>query len=326
MMADPLPSYSSHAPQASGGPVLPLQRSRKPAVTGGAGAAAQDDRHYSMPPPPPEPLQPSRQLPFQLQHHSHHVSVIQQSLQPAPRYNSTSPGSSAFSTAPSSYPFASAAASTSGYSSRGSPSFAGSPLHSQPVSLAPLRLHLQSPSPPQQPDKPLSRPVQSYYPPPPPPPPPQQPQQHHQQQQTRYSPPSTTLPRPALPQPAPSQVTAAAAAVALHQHAHSSQVAAAQVAATIADVTAHKPAREIKRRTKTGCLTCRKRRIKCDERHPICFNCAKSKRVCLGYDPVFKAQRGDKRDEKESSKSEGETSQQSQDEVKRIKIDSLLTE
>ncbi|OTB01676.1 hypothetical protein M426DRAFT_63580, partial [Hypoxylon sp. CI-4A] len=48
--------------------------------------------------------------------------------------------------------------------------------------------------------------------------------------------------------------------------------------------------KEIKRRTKTGCLTCRKRRIKCDEQHPICRNCQKSKRECLGYDPIFKNQ------------------------------------
>ncbi|KAI9674745.1 MAG: hypothetical protein M1817_001649 [Caeruleum heppii] len=50
--------------------------------------------------------------------------------------------------------------------------------------------------------------------------------------------------------------------------------------------------KEIKRRTKTGCLTCRKRRIKCDEAHPTCRNCQKSKRDCLGYDPIFKAQPG----------------------------------
>ncbi|ORY62384.1 uncharacterized protein BCR38DRAFT_238859 [Pseudomassariella vexata] len=48
--------------------------------------------------------------------------------------------------------------------------------------------------------------------------------------------------------------------------------------------------KEIKRRTKTGCLTCRKRRIKCDETHPVCKNCQKSKRDCLGYDPIFKQQ------------------------------------
>lgn len=44
--------------------------------------------------------------------------------------------------------------------------------------------------------------------------------------------------------------------------------------------------REIKRRTRTGCLTCRKRRIKCDERKPYCLNCEKSKKVCLGFDHV----------------------------------------
>jgi white-opaque regulator 2 len=65
--------------------------------------------------------------------------------------------------------------------------------------------------------------------------------------------------------------------------------------------------KEIKRRTKTGCLTCRKRRIKvrcpftatfmpssnikqCDELHPVCRNCQKSKRNCAGYDPGVKAQ------------------------------------
>ncbi|KAK4560457.1 hypothetical protein LTR86_005653 [Recurvomyces mirabilis] len=50
--------------------------------------------------------------------------------------------------------------------------------------------------------------------------------------------------------------------------------------------------KDIKRRTKTGCLTCRKRRIKCDEAQPSCRNCAKSKRECLGYDPIFKQQSG----------------------------------
>ncbi|KAJ5124007.1 uncharacterized protein N7515_007832 [Penicillium bovifimosum] len=41
--------------------------------------------------------------------------------------------------------------------------------------------------------------------------------------------------------------------------------------------------RNPKKRTKTGCLTCRKRRIKCGEEKPICTNCVKSKRVCEGY-------------------------------------------
>ena len=50
------------------------------------------------------------------------------------------------------------------------------------------------------------------------------------------------------------------------------------------------PRRASRRRTKTGCLTCRKRRIKCGEERPICNNCIKSKRHCEGYNQrvVFK--------------------------------------
>ncbi|KAK6957888.1 hypothetical protein Daesc_000677 [Daldinia eschscholtzii] len=46
----------------------------------------------------------------------------------------------------------------------------------------------------------------------------------------------------------------------------------------------------VRKRTKTGCLTCRKRRIKCDEGRPTCNNCLKSKRQCDGYNQrvVFK--------------------------------------
>ncbi|KAK3292311.1 fungal transcriptional regulatory-like protein [Chaetomium fimeti] len=39
----------------------------------------------------------------------------------------------------------------------------------------------------------------------------------------------------------------------------------------------------VRKRTKTGCLTCRRRRIKCDEGKPTCNNCVKSKRDCEGY-------------------------------------------
>ncbi|PNS16277.1 hypothetical protein CAC42_6384 [Sphaceloma murrayae] len=51
-------------------------------------------------------------------------------------------------------------------------------------------------------------------------------------------------------------------------------------------------ARMLRKRTKTGCLTCRKRRIKCGEERPICKNCIKSKRHCDGYNQrvVFKPQ------------------------------------
>ncbi|KAI0020549.1 hypothetical protein F4780DRAFT_364080 [Xylariomycetidae sp. FL0641] len=45
-----------------------------------------------------------------------------------------------------------------------------------------------------------------------------------------------------------------------------------------------------RKRTKTGCLTCRRRRIKCDEGRPTCNNCIKSKRQCDGYNQrvIFK--------------------------------------
>ncbi|RYF46427.1 MAG: Zn(II)2Cys6 transcription factor, partial [Cytophagaceae bacterium] len=34
------------------------------------------------------------------------------------------------------------------------------------------------------------------------------------------------------------------------------------------------------KRTRTGCLTCRERHLKCDETKPTCNNCAKSQREC----------------------------------------------
>ncbi|KAF2271503.1 uncharacterized protein EI97DRAFT_267708 [Westerdykella ornata] len=47
---------------------------------------------------------------------------------------------------------------------------------------------------------------------------------------------------------------------------------------------------QMRKRTKTGCLTCRKRRIKCGEERPTCANCIKSKRQCEGYNPPIKWQ------------------------------------
>ncbi|KAH8685795.1 fungal-specific transcription factor domain-containing protein [Tricladium varicosporioides] len=37
-------------------------------------------------------------------------------------------------------------------------------------------------------------------------------------------------------------------------------------------------------RVRTGCLTCRKRRKKCDELKPFCKNCHKANKVCRGYE------------------------------------------
>lgn len=43
------------------------------------------------------------------------------------------------------------------------------------------------------------------------------------------------------------------------------------------------------RRTRTGCITCRKRRVKCDERRPVCSRCETANFVCEGYKPPRRA-------------------------------------
>ncbi|EUC41081.1 hypothetical protein COCMIDRAFT_107123 [Bipolaris oryzae ATCC 44560] len=40
-----------------------------------------------------------------------------------------------------------------------------------------------------------------------------------------------------------------------------------------------------KRRARTGCLTCRARRVKCDEQVPECVRCAVANVACAGYEP-----------------------------------------
>ncbi|KAL7962807.1 hypothetical protein V8C34DRAFT_269948 [Trichoderma compactum] len=47
-----------------------------------------------------------------------------------------------------------------------------------------------------------------------------------------------------------------------------------------------------RRKVKTGCLTCKKRRVKCDEARPSCERCVSTGRVCDGYgiwDSISKA-------------------------------------
>ncbi|OCT52728.1 hypothetical protein CLCR_10923 [Cladophialophora carrionii] len=53
------------------------------------------------------------------------------------------------------------------------------------------------------------------------------------------------------------------------------------------NITRPKPKRKFSRRTKTGCLTCRRRKKKCDEARPafIGKNCVKGGFPCDGYDP-----------------------------------------
>jgi hypothetical protein len=40
-----------------------------------------------------------------------------------------------------------------------------------------------------------------------------------------------------------------------------------------------------RRRVRTGCLTCRSRKVKCDEARPFCYNCTRVNRACLYQSP-----------------------------------------
>ncbi|KAK3350739.1 fungal-specific transcription factor domain-containing protein [Neurospora tetraspora] len=64
------------------------------------------------------------------------------------------------------------------------------------------------------------------------------------------------------------------------------------------------PANKVtKGRSKTGCLTCRKRRKKCDEAKPRCMNCEKNAVVCEGYPEKQIWKSGRERAEEERLKS-----------------------
>lgn len=44
-------------------------------------------------------------------------------------------------------------------------------------------------------------------------------------------------------------------------------------------------------RSRTGCLTCRQRKLKCDEQKPVCGQCTKANRECVaGSGIVFRHQ------------------------------------
>lgn len=46
---------------------------------------------------------------------------------------------------------------------------------------------------------------------------------------------------------------------------------------------APKPSRASSHRARTGCITCKRRHVKCDEARPHCSNCRNGNRVCEGY-------------------------------------------
>ncbi|KAG0131128.1 hypothetical protein HOY82DRAFT_344771 [Tuber indicum] len=90
--------------------------------------------------------------------------------------------------------------------------------------------------------------------------------------------------------PPPETTDAASSSSTVHDAAVSPTDGGDGGNAKIAPSSAAAVAKASRKRTKTGCLTCRKRRIKCGEERPTCANCIKSKRVCEGYNQrvVFK--------------------------------------
>ncbi|QDS69244.1 hypothetical protein FKW77_001785 [Venturia effusa] len=65
------------------------------------------------------------------------------------------------------------------------------------------------------------------------------------------------------------------------------------------------------RRTRSGCFTCRNRRVKCDEAHPVCERCRKGGRECVYPEPTLSAKR--RGSTKSKSPNEGEGSSHDED-------------
>ncbi|CAI4212128.1 unnamed protein product [Parascedosporium putredinis] len=51
---------------------------------------------------------------------------------------------------------------------------------------------------------------------------------------------------------------------------------------------------------------------RCDETHPTCNNCRKSKRECLGYDPIFKQQQGQQQRQQQQNQQQQQQQQPQQ--------------
>ncbi|KAI1379278.1 hypothetical protein F4677DRAFT_326738 [Hypoxylon crocopeplum] len=86
------------------------------------------------------------------------------------------------------------------------------------------------------------------------------------------------------------------------------------------------------RRTRSGCYTCRSRRVKCDETHPVCERCRKGKRDCVYPEVPSKGQASGSGSSKDSAALTQEPSpSSSQDEAdeeieRRLKLEPILDE
>ncbi|KAH6692704.1 hypothetical protein F5X68DRAFT_60380 [Plectosphaerella plurivora] len=63
---------------------------------------------------------------------------------------------------------------------------------------------------------------------------------------------------------------------------------------TVVPLPQPKKTRASRPKVRTGCLTCKERRVKCDERKPACLRCEKAKVTCSGYaDPALPRKKKD---------------------------------
>lgn len=85
------------------------------------------------------------------------------------------------------------------------------------------------------------------------------------------------------------------------------------------------------RRTRSGCFTCRNRRVKCDEARPICERCKKGKRECNYPEPskgtaASGSKEGTSRSEQASPNSSNEDDDDEEDMVRDIKLETIADE
>ncbi|KAK3339284.1 hypothetical protein B0H65DRAFT_295929 [Neurospora tetraspora] len=77
------------------------------------------------------------------------------------------------------------------------------------------------------------------------------------------------------------------------------------------------------RRTRSGCYTCRSRRVKCDETHPVCERCRKGNRECVYPEPT--PPKGSVKDSSGQSQQESPTSSRGDDDDDETGQDGSLT-
>ncbi|OTB08097.1 hypothetical protein M426DRAFT_200926 [Hypoxylon sp. CI-4A] len=85
------------------------------------------------------------------------------------------------------------------------------------------------------------------------------------------------------------------------------------------------------RRTRSGCYTCRSRRVKCDETHPVCERCRKGKRDCVYPEPPSRGQGSGSGSSKDPALTQEPSPNSSQDEAdeeteRNLKLEPIIDE